>query len=103
MHMCAALFGALQHLQRHSPTGTPTLPPGCHLAVAHNVSLLCLPTVPHHLPPCLCIALQGWEYGVASDTDPEWQRRAGQLRAYHRQHGDTSVGFRDGDDPELAR
>jgi hypothetical protein len=47
--------------------------------------------------------LQGWEYGVASDTDPEWHRRCGQLRAYHRQHGDTSVGFRDGDDPELAR
>lgn len=47
--------------------------------------------------------MQGWEHGVASDTDPEWQRRADELRAYHRQHGDTSVGFRDGDDPELAR
>jgi hypothetical protein len=50
-----------------------------------------------------CCCLQGWEYGVASDTDPEWHWRAAQLRAYHRQHGDTSVGFRDGDDPELAR
>eukprot|EP00882_Tetradesmus_deserticola_P033577 GHRQ01038369.1.p2 GENE.GHRQ01038369.1~~GHRQ01038369.1.p2 ORF type:complete len:184 (+),score=82.39 GHRQ01038369.1:594-1145(+) len=47
--------------------------------------------------------IKGWEQGVASDTDPEWNRRAAQLRAYHRQHGDTSVGFRDGDDPELAR
>ncbi|KAF6251027.1 hypothetical protein COO60DRAFT_692327 [Scenedesmus sp. NREL 46B-D3] len=47
--------------------------------------------------------IKGWEHGVASDTDPEWHARAAQLRAYHRQHGDTSVGFRDGDDPELAR
>jgi hypothetical protein len=47
--------------------------------------------------------MQAWECGVASDTDPEWRQRANQLRAYHRQHGDTSVGHRDGDDADLAR
>jgi hypothetical protein len=60
-----------------------------------------------NLPLLLLLLLlphpQAWECGVASDTDPEWRVRADQLRAYHRQHGDTSVGHRDGDDPDLAR
>ncbi|WIA21190.1 hypothetical protein OEZ85_000439 [Tetradesmus obliquus] len=54
-------------------------------------------------PEELAELIKGWEQGVASDSDPEWQARAVQLRAYHRQHGDTSVGWREGDDPELAR
>jgi hypothetical protein len=52
---------------------------------------------------CAASLLQAWECGVASDTDPEWRARAVELRAYHRQHGDTSVGHRDGDDQDLAR
>ena len=40
---------------------------------------------------------------MVSDSDPEWQRRLEELRLYHRQHGDCGVGFRDGDDAELAR
>ncbi len=46
---------------------------------------------------------QAWEYGLASDSDPEWIRRCEEMRAYHRQHGDCSVGFREGDDQELVR
>ncbi|KAI8466629.1 MAG: hypothetical protein J3K34DRAFT_433240 [Monoraphidium minutum] len=47
--------------------------------------------------------LASWEHGLASDTDPEWSARLDQLRAYHRAHGDCSVGCREGDDRELAR
>lgn len=68
-----------------------------------------LVSLPFSMPLCgrivVCAAslLQAWECGVASDTDPEWRARAVELRAYHRQHGDTSVGHRDGDDQDLAR
>jgi hypothetical protein len=51
----------------------------------------------HHSAP------QSWEHGLASDTDPEWSLRLDQLRAYHRAHGDCSVGCREGDNRELAR
>ncbi|KAG2486701.1 hypothetical protein HYH03_014630 [Edaphochlamys debaryana] len=47
--------------------------------------------------------VDAWEYGVASDDDQEWSVRLGQLAEYGARHGDTSVGFRDGDDAELAR
>ncbi|KIZ07410.1 hypothetical protein MNEG_0546 [Monoraphidium neglectum] len=47
--------------------------------------------------------LASWEHGLASDTDPEWSLRLDQLRAYHRAHGDCSVGCREGDNRELAR
>ena len=47
--------------------------------------------------------VQAWEHGLASDSDPEWRARLEQLRAYHRRHGDCSVGCREGDDRELAR
>lgn len=65
----------------------------------------CVPVQVMHfaLQHYIMVLLQAWECGVASDTDPEWRQRATQLRTYHRQHGDTSVGHRDGDDPDLAR
>lgn len=47
--------------------------------------------------------LAAWEHGLASDADPEWSARLAELRAYHRRHGDCSVGARDGDDRALAR
>lgn len=69
-----------------------------HIYVCKIVCATCL------LSAVCCTQLyQAWECGIASDSDPEWRKRADQLRAYHRQHGDTSVGWREGDDPELAR
>lgn len=47
--------------------------------------------------------LAAWEHGLASDADPEWLERLDALKAYHRQHGDCSVGCREGDDRALAR
>lgn len=47
--------------------------------------------------------LEAWDYGLASDAEPEWRAKLAQLRAYHRAHGDCSVGCREGDDRELAR
>ncbi|EFJ46741.1 hypothetical protein VOLCADRAFT_92838 [Volvox carteri f. nagariensis] len=47
--------------------------------------------------------VQAWQYGIASDGDEEWSSRLAQLSEYAARHGDTCVGFRDGDDPELSR
>jgi hypothetical protein len=46
---------------------------------------------------------RAWEFGLVSDGDSEWERRVGQMREYIALHGDTHVGFREHDDPELAR
>ncbi|CAL8464357.1 g3892 [Coccomyxa elongata] len=46
---------------------------------------------------------RAWEFGLASDGDSEWLRRAGELREYVAAHGDAHVGFREQDDAELAR
>lgn len=66
------------------------------------------PSTTLRLLTCVCLdnrlpAHQSWEHGLASDSDPEWSARLDQLKAYHRTHGDCSVGCRDGDDRELAR
>ncbi|KAG2441616.1 hypothetical protein HXX76_003236 [Chlamydomonas incerta] len=47
--------------------------------------------------------VSAWEFGISSDDDTEWASRMQQLSAYAAAHGDTSVGFRDGDDRDLAR
>ncbi|GIL74822.1 hypothetical protein Vretimale_2411 [Volvox reticuliferus] len=47
--------------------------------------------------------VQAWQYGIASDGDQEWASRLTQLGEYRARYGDTCVGFRDGDDPELSR
>ncbi|KAI3424841.1 hypothetical protein D9Q98_008227 [Chlorella vulgaris] len=47
--------------------------------------------------------LQAWQHGLVSDNASEWARRYGQLLQYRQRYGDTHVGFRDGDDAELAR
>ncbi|PNW71343.1 hypothetical protein CHLRE_16g650350v5 [Chlamydomonas reinhardtii] len=47
--------------------------------------------------------VSAWRFGISSDDDTEWAERLQQLSAYASAHGDTSVGFRDGDDRELAR
>ncbi|KAK9904745.1 hypothetical protein WJX75_001725 [Coccomyxa subellipsoidea] len=46
---------------------------------------------------------RAWEFGLASDGDGEWLRRADELRDYVAAHGDAHVGFREHDDAELAR
>lgn len=46
---------------------------------------------------------RAWEFGLVSDGDTEWQRRVDQLREYIALHGDPHVGFRENDNPELAR
>ncbi|KXZ54089.1 hypothetical protein GPECTOR_5g194 [Gonium pectorale] len=47
--------------------------------------------------------VQAWQHGLASDGDAEWATRLGEMAAYVRAHGDTGVGFREGDDADLAR
>ncbi|KAG2451940.1 hypothetical protein HYH02_003714 [Chlamydomonas schloesseri] len=47
--------------------------------------------------------VSAWQFGISSDDDTEWADRLQQLSAYAAAHGDTSVGYRDGDDRELAR
>ncbi len=46
---------------------------------------------------------RAWDFGLISDGDAEWARRAAQLAAYVDAHGDAHVGFRSSDDAELAR
>ena len=47
--------------------------------------------------------LEAWQHGVVSDADPGWDARLAELRSYFERHGDTHVGFRDGDPPPLVR
>ena len=44
-----------------------------------------------------------WSYGLLGDDDVQWNRRISELEQYKAVHGDTHVGFRDGDDAELVR
>ena len=44
-----------------------------------------------------------WRYGLVSDDAGEWQRHYCELLEYKTKHGDVHVGYRDGDDGELAR
>lgn len=47
--------------------------------------------------------LLAWEWGLSNDGLQEWSHRYRQLLDYIGHFGDTAVGYRDGDDPELAR
>ncbi|KAK9812685.1 hypothetical protein WJX72_001950 [[Myrmecia] bisecta] len=47
--------------------------------------------------------VEAWKYGLVSDNASQWQQRYTDLVAYHHQHGDAHVGYRDDDDAELAR
>ena len=46
---------------------------------------------------------RAWEFGLSSDGQQEWSRRVEELRAYRQQYGDSHVGFRENDAPELTR
>eukprot|EP00803_Ostreobium_quekettii_P000216 evm.model.scf_2781.2 EVM.evm.TU.scf_2781.2 scf_2781:5688-7780(-) len=47
--------------------------------------------------------LRAWQFGLVSDADVAWSQRCDCLVAYAERHGDSHVGFREGDDPDLAR
>jgi hypothetical protein len=44
-----------------------------------------------------------WRHGLVSDNNREWARHFEQLLEYKGRHGDPHVGFRDEDEPDLAR
>ena len=46
---------------------------------------------------------RAWEFGLSSDGQQEWGRRAQELGAYRARYGDSHIGFREGDAPELTR
>ena len=46
---------------------------------------------------------RAWEFGLSSDGQQDWNRRIAELRAYQAQYGDSHVGFRENDVPELTR
>lgn len=46
---------------------------------------------------------RAWQFGLSSDGQQEWSRRAQELRAYQEQYGDSHIGFREDDAPELTR
>lgn len=47
--------------------------------------------------------LSAWQSGLLSDNDKVWLQRFQSLQEYCKVHGDPHVGFREGDDQELAR
>lgn len=69
--------------------GTPT---DIVKVVERQPSLLLMDDTPWDDLETLQQRLSAWEFGLTSDSDPEWQRRYNQLCDYHRQHGDCSVG-----------
>jgi hypothetical protein len=44
-----------------------------------------------------------WRYGLMSDDAGEWRRHYAELLDYKTKYGDVHVGYRDGDNSELAR
>jgi hypothetical protein len=57
-----------------------------------------------HLGPCDQVPRpQGQQAAIKCPRRWPPLRRFEQLRAYQQQHGDANVGFRDGDDADLAR
>lgn len=47
--------------------------------------------------------LEAWKHGVVLDSKEEWYARYRSLMEYKEEHGDCSVGSRDGDDRSLLR
>ena len=47
--------------------------------------------------------VKAWQHGLVSDGELEWEKRCLQLAQYAQQHGNAHIGFRDGEDADLAR
>ena len=47
--------------------------------------------------------VKAWQHGLVSDGELEWEKRCLQLAQHAQQHGDAHIGYRDGEDPDLAR
>lgn len=47
--------------------------------------------------------VKAWQHGLVSDGELEWEKRCLQLAQHAQQHGDAHIGYRDGEDSDLAR
>ncbi|KAF5827981.1 hypothetical protein DUNSADRAFT_18433 [Dunaliella salina] len=81
------------HGEKGAPTGTDRQGSGSAAAAAQQQE---------EVDP-VAEMLLAWEWGLSNDGLQEWSHRYRQLLDYIGNFGDTAVGYRDGDDPELAR
>ena len=47
--------------------------------------------------------VKAWQHGLVSDGELEWEKRCLEVAQYAQQQGNAHIGYRDGDDADLAR